>query len=901
MASLGNAWHIPTSAQPYRRGGMRDPVGALVPGQAIDIFVGNQFQDLGKLGRPVGKVHEAGSALHFRSRPGDGEPTEWRRVPLKFAEARGQANGECDTTGSCLSFTKDHQVCAMEDPGPPATRDSEYYLATIPAGTFAAGDAVEYYICVAYEGGAPATTWVHAAADGSGTTAVEGEALAHPFTFTVDESSKMGEWGKVFDLRNTAVHAHVLPNGHVLIWGRRDRRTQTINTHECTPFVWDPAKPHTDTVTPQPTLGDGKTKVNMFCSGHTFLPDGRLLDVGGHLFDGEGIQQSNVYDPVENTWSPGPVMNDGRWYPTATSLPDGDVLVLSGAVAEEHSMNAIPQVWRNGTWIEINGPGGVLLDEFQSLELYPRIHLLSNGLLCMVGSLRATWLLDISEGNGAWWRIAGEGREEGRRDYCPSVMYDTDKIVYIGGGNAPESEGFVPTAKAEKIDLRAATPQWTSAGKMHYPRRQHNATILPDGTVLVTGGSRGGGGPGNGFNDLTRGKPVHVAELWNPQTGVWTELAAEQFDRCYHATAVLLPDATVLSAGSGEYAPWPGSADENFPEDDHRNGQIFSPPYLFMGPRPVIAGAPESVTYGGKFTVQTPHPEHIKRVSMVRLSSVTHSFNMNQHIVVPHFEHVGDELVVTSPTSRNACAPGHYMLFILNERGVPSVAKIVRVQPSLGPSDGVATGVGTGAVAAGEMLSASVPAADATFMTSVERREALLDAPTGTRVVVGLTGRCPYGIGACWGGAEEALRGLHGVQYVDPIPDVGNSTANVFLEDDGLPALSRWNADFAKTANGSYDLRGVEVSLEGTIESRDGELFLTSEPEPVRLAALAREEKVQWDVPAGAPQALATSEASAYDELAAEARVASAPQAKVTGSLEQVDDVYVLHVREFSV
>jgi hypothetical protein len=877
---------------------MRDPVGSLVPGTAIDVFVGNQFRDLGNLGRPVGEVYEPGSELHYRYRRDD-QWTSWQQEQLWFSGYRGQTNGECDTTGICVSITKDHGLCAMGDPGSPATQDSEYYLATIPAGTFKAGDAVEYCICVEYDGGTHATTWVRASADGSCTTASKEDALAHPFIFTVEPSSQKGQWDEVFDLPNTAVHAHVLPTGRVLIWGRRDRVTQTINTHECTPFVWDPANPGTHVPTPQPTLGDGKTKVNMFCSGHTFLPDGRLLDVGGHLFDGEGIQQSNVYDPVANTWTPGSLMNDGRWYPTATSLPDGDVLVLSGAVAEEHSMNAIPQVWRHGTWININGPGGLALEQIQSLELYPRIHVLSSGLLCMTGSLRATWLLDISKANGTWTRIAGEGREEGRRDYCPSVMYDTDKIIYIGGGNAVPAEGFVPTAKAEMIDLRATDPRWKPAGDMHFPRRQHNATILPDGTVLVTGGSRGGGGPGNGFNDLTRGMPVHVAELWDPKTGAWTELAAEQVDRCYHATAVLLPDATVLSAGSGEYAPWPKSAEDNFPEDNHRDGQIFSPPYLFKGPRPEITGAPESLTYGETFTIQTPQAEHIEKVSLVRLSSVTHSFNMNQHIIFPHCKQVGGELVVTSPVSRNVCVPGHYMLFILTAQGVPSVAKIIQMRPSLGPSDGVVTAAMS--LAGAEVLSASPPAEDATFMTSVAHREALQATATGTRVVVGLTGRCPYGIGACWGGAEEALRGLPGVRYVDPIPDVANSTASVYLEDDGLPALARWGVEFAEIANGSYDLRGVEVSLEGTIETRDGELFLASEHHPVRLAALAPAEKVQWDIPAGAPQALATHEACAYDELAAEGRVANATQATVTGSLEQDADGYVLHVREFSV
>ena len=123
--------------------------------------------------------------------------------------------------------------------------------------------------------------------------------------------------------------------------------------------------------------------------------------------------------------------------------------------------------------------------------------------------------------------------------------------------------------------------QWRPTGAMKFRRRQHNATILPDGTVLVTGGTRGGSGGNNGFNDLEPGQPVHAAELWNPETGTWTELATESVDRCYHATAVLLPDATVLSAGGGEYRP--DNTNPNDPRDSHRNAQVFFPPYLFKG------------------------------------------------------------------------------------------------------------------------------------------------------------------------------------------------------------------------------------------------------------------------------------------------------------------------------
>jgi galactose oxidase len=916
MTSLGNAWHVPTAAEPYRRAGMRDPVGAVAAGAAVDIFVGNQFQDpasplLPAKGGPVlpdlgGGVAAKGSEVHYRFRhAGQADWTSWRQVPL-VAYSRGQTNGECDTTGACSSTLKEHLTCvaADENKNRVLSADAEYYVGRMPAGTFAAGDSVEYCICVHFASDATDDTWVLAKDGGSATTGKQEDALDSPFRFTVGANSALGLWGDVIKLRNVAVHAHVLPTGKVLIWGRRDRETQTIHTHECTPFLWDPEHPGEGTevkLTPQPTLGDGKTKVNLFCSGHTFLPDGRLLVVGGHLFDGEGIQQATIYDFATNTWRATNLMNDGRWYPTATSLPDGDVLVTSGSVAEEHSLNAVPQVWRDGRWIDLHGPvePGPTLPAVQSFALFPRIHVSSTGLLCMVGSLAATWMLDVSTANGTWKRIAGSGRSNGSRDYCPSVMYAVDKIIYIGGGNDVESHA--PTASAETIDLKAETVRWTSARDMSFRRRHHNATILPDGTVLVTGGTRGGGGPGDGFNDLTRGKPVHIAELWDPDTTLWTQLAAEQVDRCYHATAVLLPDATVLSAGSGEYAPWPKSAEENFREDNHRNGQIFSPPYLFKGGgragRPVITQAPDSVNYGDTFTLQTPAADKIRKISLVRLSSVTHAFNMNQHINFLTAEPAATGLLVTAPVSRNECPPGHYMLFILDADGVPSVAKIIRVGPAYPARDTYASGAAAGDKS---LRSAAPPGEDALFMTSVEQSIAVLAAPDrGTRVVVGVTGRCPYGIGACWGGAEEALRGLEGVRYVDPIPDLGDSTAQVFLEDDRLPAVGGWGAQFTKVANGSYDFRGAEVSLEGAVEARGNKLVLTTPKGPVQLAALPASRKVQWDLSAGGPRALETGEASAYDDLAREARAATTVRrATVTGPLEQpTHDTYVLHVR----
>jgi galactose oxidase len=169
------------------------------------------------------------------------------------------------------------------------------------------------------------------------------------------------------------------------------------------------------------------------------------------------------------------------------------------------------------------------------------MHIGPDGRVFMCGGNAQSFFLDIQNG-GTW--APGPFRAAGNRDYAPSVMYDVGKVIFIGGGL--DTDTMAPTNIVEIIDLTAPVPAWSQTAPMQFARRQHNATLLADGTVLVTGGTQG-----NGFNNLDPGQPVHAAELWDPATGSWTVLAAESVDRCYHATAVLLPDGTVLNVGSG--------------------------------------------------------------------------------------------------------------------------------------------------------------------------------------------------------------------------------------------------------------------------------------------------------------------------------------------------------------
>jgi galactose oxidase len=108
--------------------------------------------------------------------------------------------------------------------------------------------------------------------------------------------------------------------------------------------------------------------------------------------------------------------------------------------------------------------------------------------------------------------------------------------------------------------------------------------------------------------------------------------------------------------------------------------EIFSPPYLSRGARPTITSAPSSVSYNTSFSVATPNAAGIASVSLMRLGSVTHHFNTNQRYLSLPFQVGSGTLAVQAPANANIAPPGHYMLFILDSNGVPSVASILSLQ-----------------------------------------------------------------------------------------------------------------------------------------------------------------------------------------------------------------------------
>ncbi len=463
-----------------------------------------------------------------------------------------------------------------------------------------------------------------------------------------EDPGQVGQWGQVNSWPVVGIHVALLPNGKVLAWDSvGDAATEKFTNHTFTrATVYDPATgTHTDVRV--------NTGHNIFCAGFAHLSDGRLFIAGGNLNSAlNGIIQTHLFNPANNAWSLGPNMAAARWYPSVTPLTNGEMLITEGGPD-------IPQVRRT------DGSLRTLSSASLNLPLYPWLDVAPDGRVFYSGPDQTMRKLNPA-GTGSWQSL---GQRDGiNRGYGSRAVYDVGKTLVAGGG--PSSND------ARVIDINGATPQVSATSPMAFGRRQHNLTLLADGSVLATGGNS----TGAGLIDMNGG--VYNAERWNPATGQWTTLAAQAVTRQYHSTALLLPDGRVLSSGGGIC----GTCDDV--GYLAKNAEVFTPPYLFkkdgsgeLAPRPEIAGAPSTVNYGGSFQITTPNAASIQKVGLMRLGSQTHSVEMEQRYLPLGFTAGDGTLTASVPANMHTAVPGVYMLFIVDSAGVPSVAKMVNLVP----------------------------------------------------------------------------------------------------------------------------------------------------------------------------------------------------------------------------
>jgi len=373
-----------------------------------------------------------------------------------------------------------------------------------------------------------------------------------------------------------------------------------------------------------------------------------VLHVGGVYVNHADL--FNPWAPVGDQWNnpfAPPDMTFNRWYPTATTLPDGRVLVCAGLQQEGGPHATIPELYDPATnsW--------TLLNSAQRLQpLYPYMFVLPSGWLIDAGPAQ-TRLLNPT--NWMWGATIGDPTWPDPPPLPPgnhgsAVMYEPGKIMRCGGDNPG-----VATTWTMDISTSAIPLTWLVAGDMNKARRNHNLVVLPDGKVLAVGGNVNG----NAYHpqDNPDPQPVFEAELFDPATGEWTlqPPSSPAWPRWYHSTAMLLPDGRVVSAGGNQ----------------SRTGQIFNPPYITSGaPRPTITGAPAYMQYGQQYVItfnRNGGPQATK-ACLIRLAAVTHGFDQEQRRVpLTVSGNVINQMTVTAPLNGNIAPPGFYMLFILNE------------------------------------------------------------------------------------------------------------------------------------------------------------------------------------------------------------------------------------------
>jgi len=499
--------------------------------------------------------------------------------------------------------------------------------------------------------------------------------ITYSTSSAAQDPSMIGQWSAVMAWPIAPVHTLLQPSGEVLVWDRFNAGPGAR--------IWNP---NTGAFTVVPAASD------LFCGGHTALADGRSVVIGGHVEPccQTGLPDTNIYDSVTQTWTRAADMSARRWYPTATTLPDGRILATSGW-STPGQLADVPEVYDPGT-----NTWSALTAAARRSPMYAFMFVLPDGTVFEAGpgvvngaGSTMTWRLDV---NAQRWTAVGDSLFTGGS----AVMYAPGRVMKSGTLGDPQFPLPSVDGRTALIDMNQPSPAWRQVASMAFPRSYHTLTLLPDGTVVSTGGEQSTSGD-------TSALAVYEAELWNPATETWTTLARMQRPRMYHSTAILLPDARVLVSG-GQLGTYLES-----------NAEIYSPPYLFRGPRPSITSVPQTLAYGTGFFVDTPDASTITGVSLVRLGTTTHSFNHNQRYLALSFTQEATGLTVQAPANGNLAPPGYYMLFIVNANGVPSVAQFVRFPSQVatttttvsfdsppppggpGPLDGVFQGIDFGA------------------------------------------------------------------------------------------------------------------------------------------------------------------------------------------------------------
>jgi hypothetical protein len=478
----------------------------------------------------------------------------------------------------------------------------------------------------------------------------------------LEMAPQMGVWRLLEETTQVlAVHAALLRSGAVMFFAGSSNDPQRHAGHQYGTAVWH---------YPSPGFSLPNTPVDLFCCGHAFLPDGRLLAAGGtEQYDPFfGLRQAVVFDPADGppdaasatgragAWTPVPQMAGGRWYPTLLPLADGHVLAVAG-LDDTSVLNVVPEIYTDGAGWAARPPS-------PHWPMYGHLFLMADGRVFYSGG-------QYGDNNGvkpAIWDIATNAATDvlglpfaGMRNQSASVLLppaQDQRVMIIGGGPYDMHNQAGATGSTAIADLDTANPAYAAAAPLMMPRMHLCATLLPDRTVLVNGGS---------MMEESAAEASFDAELYKPASGgqgTWTMAARSRVPRLYHSVALLMPDGKVVTAGSN-----PQRLTEEL------RIEVYWPPYLFAGARPACTPAQIEVTYGTTLSAEVPQAADLASICLMRPGATTHSADVEQRLIdLPHQVTAPDRVSLMLPASANLAPPGWYLLFVLNHGGVPSHA-----------------------------------------------------------------------------------------------------------------------------------------------------------------------------------------------------------------------------------